>query len=152
MHEIAPKMKQNSWEMSEKSSKPSFPSKKWYPTRFGDISLISWPFCLIFWLIESPNWGEFLLPSLIGLEPFETVWNRFNQFRFEFGQSWQKLNHSVWSLAKNGSNQTKPNFPNNSYLIKLTIFNDKNTEGISWWCHISHNDVTLNHLKSVLWW
>jgi len=38
------------------------------------------------------------------------------------------------------------------YLIKLTIFNDKNTEGTSWWCHISHNDVTLNHLKSVLWW
>ena len=29
---------------------------------------------------------------------------------------------------------------------------DKNTEGISWWCHISHNDATLNHFKCVLWW
>ena len=26
----------------------------------------------------------------------------------------------------------------------------KNIEGVSWWCHISHSDVTLNHLKSVL--
>ena len=37
----------------------------------------------------------------------------FNRFRFSFGKSWLKPpNHSVSGLAKKGSNQTKPNFPN----------------------------------------
>ena len=40
------------------------------------------------------------------------IWNGFNRFRFGFGNSWLKPNHSVSSLAKKGSNRTKPNFPN----------------------------------------
>jgi len=44
----------------------------------------------------------------------QTNVNGFNQFQFQFQKFWLKPNSLVSGLGKNGSNQTKPNFPNTS--------------------------------------
>jgi len=53
-------------------------------------------------------------------EPNQTDVNGFNWFRFQFQKFQLKLNSSVSSLGKNGSNQTKPNFPSTTLIASNT--------------------------------
>ena len=76
-------------------------------------------------------------PSQTEFEPNQTDVNGFNWFQFQFQKFQLKLNSSVSSLGKNGSNWTKPNFPSTSTYSKMVPWQASVPMPTSAKCHVS---------------